>query len=380
MARFLLLTHIYPPAIDGGSKVIAKMGEYLEKQGHQVLVLTSNCLSSDDFVKIKHATVTHPSTIISLPVITIFHQPLKLISKIFPDLKVFSKGPIFELFSFFKFLVSCLQFHSDYILAGPLPTTIVLYANFLKKLTGAKLIINASFHPTDPDFFRKPLINTLKNADYLWTLTDFETNYFHHNFKIPFSKMINLGNGVDQSLLRTLPSQNNQTKNLLFIGSFAAHKGLNTLLDAFYQLPSNTTLTLAGQPTLYFPQIEKRLSSPRIKIVKNFPSSQLSSLIDSCTILISPSTQESFGLVLPEAWARKKPVIAANIPASLELITKSNGGLTFKTNDSFDLVKKIKILLKSPSLSQKYGLQGFDYVQSQATWDKISKKLWTKIS
>jgi glycosyltransferase involved in cell wall biosynthesis len=97
-------------------------------------------------------------------------------------------------------------------------------------------------------------------------------------------------------------------------------------------------------------------------------------------VLISPSTQESFGLVLLEAWARSKPVIAADIPASSELINKTNGGLIFKTNDSDDLTKKINILLKDSRLQKQLGRNGFKYVQSHATWDRIGQALWSKIS
>jgi len=383
MAKFLLITHIFPPAVDGGSKVISKMGDYLQAQGHQVLVLTTNCSSTDDFVKTKYYPISHPRQIISLPVITIFHRPLKLLGKIFPNFKTFSKGPIFSPVSSISFLVSCLKFRPDFILAGPLPTTMVLYGRFIKFVTrNCQLIINASFHPSDPDFQTPILLSTLKSADYLWTLTEAETNYFNQHLGIPKSRLILLGNGIDQSFLKKSPLS---LFNLLFIGSFAAHKDIPTLIKAFSKLPSSFTLTLAGQKTLYFPQIQKQINSlppsikKRIKMIFNFKDNYLSTLLDNCSILISPSTQESFGLVLIEAMARGRVVVAADIPASVELIKKSRGGLLFKTGDATDLKNKILKLSSSKKLMNTLSENGFNYVKSNFTWDRISYQLCQKL-
>ncbi|MBP9818211.1 glycosyltransferase family 4 protein [Candidatus Shapirobacteria bacterium] len=379
--KVLLLTHIYPPAIDGGSQVIYKFGKYLKSQGHQIKVITSNCHSTDDFTH-RHTVISKKDTdIFRLPAITFLHRPLKFIYKfLFLNHKsyflslicVCSKGPIFSPFAFIGALISVLKFHPDLIVAGPLPTTIVLYARFLKKISGAKLLINASFHSTDKDFHQHILIKSLQSTNFLWTLTNFETDYFHKNFHIPYSKMINVGNGIDQKLLTNTPRQLPGC-NLLFIGSFASHKGIGTLIKAFQKLPSNYHLTIAGKPTLHpidFPQ--------NITVIKNFKSSHLSKLLDNNDILISPSTQESFGLVLLEAMARGIPVVATNIPASTEIVTKSGAGLLFKQDNSFDLSKKIKKLTTNQKLYKKCSQSGLLYAQSH-TWDKIGEALCQKI-
>lgn len=380
MAKFLLITHIYPPAIDGGSKVIAKMGEYLEKHGHQILVITSNCTSTDDFVSNYDQVKFNQDTtnIIRLPVITLFHRPFKLLGKVFPNFKTLSKGPIFSHLP----LKKIIEYKPDYILAGPLPTTIIIYARFLSLLTKAKLIINASFHPTDKDFQSPILLSILKKSDYLWTLTDYETQYFHHNLNISKNKLLNLGNGVDQSFL--FPQENlkiNKTRYLLYIGSFAAHKNIENLIKAFSLLPNNYFLTLAGQKTLYFPKIKQLIDSlpkdifQRINIVYSFPNSKLKQLIDHTNILISPSLQESFGLVLIESMARSKPVIAADIYSSKEIITKSQGGLIFSSQNSLDLKNKIIDLSNNQKLYEKLSHNAFNYVKRHYTWNKIGEQL-----
>jgi len=371
MARILLVTHIYPPAIDGGSRVIASIEHQFNLNGHQTLVLTSNASSTDDFThryqKINNA---------GLPIYTIFHRPLKLLSKFVPTLKVFSKGPLFKLIPFTRFLFKCLKFRPEYIVAGPLPTTIVLYALLLKKITGSKLIINASFHSSDPEFHQPLLIHALQSADFVWTLTKFETDYFHQIFGIPYTKLINIGNGIDSRFIS--PKYQPPTSfNLLFVGSFAAHKGIETLIVAFTLLPNQYTLTLAGNKTLYTPTILKKIkllpseSQARIKVIFSFPQKSLSTLIDNCRLLISASNQESFGLVLLEAMARGRNFIAADIPASIEMAASSHAGRIFKQNDPTDLADKI-ISFQPNDLSLHFA--------KNHTWDKIYKKLWEKVS
>ncbi|MDD2225416.1 MAG: hypothetical protein PHP97_04650, partial [Candidatus Shapirobacteria bacterium] len=279
--KILLISHIFPPAVDGGSKVIYKLGQYFESQNNQTLYLSSNCSSTDDFIKSKYkkiSTIHNLTSTIYLPVYHHLRRPLKFLNLFLNQnlLKIFQKGPIFKSIPFLKAIYQILKFKPDLIIAGPLPTTIVLYASFLKKITNSKLLINASFHPTDNDFQQKTLINALKKADYLWTLTQSETDYFTKKFNIDPQKIILAGNGVDENFLTTQKSTTYDLRpNILFIGSLSTHKRVDLLIKSFstiYNLQSNLSLTIAGQKTLFYPQIEKLINSldPKIKSKINF--------------------------------------------------------------------------------------------------------------
>jgi len=388
--KILLISHIFPPAIDGGSKVIYKLGQYFKSQNHQTLYLSSNCSSTDDFVKKSPALSREGfrKGFIKLPVYHHLRRPLKFLNLFLNQnlLKIFQKGPIFKIIPFLKATYQILKFKPDLIIAGPLPTTIVLYASFFKKITNSKLLINASFHPTDNDFQQKTLINALKKADYLWTLTQSETDYFTKKFNIDPQKIILAGNGVDFDFLSKTPKLNKN--NILFVGSFSAHKRVDLLIKSFttiYDLRPNISLTIAGQKTLFYPQIEKLINSldPKIKskinFIFNFGQKDLAKIIDSCSVLVLPSIQESFGLVVIEAWARQKPIICANIPALKELVEKSNGGLLFQVDDQNDLTQKIKFILDNPKKAEYLGKSGYNYVKNNYTWNKVGNKICQKI-
>lgn len=369
--RILILSHVLPPAIDGGSSHLHSIGLWLKKQGHQLIFLSSNCSSTDDFVTPKSKNSS--SSTYRLPVYKNLYRPLKLANV------VLAKGPIFKFIPLLKALKKIIKFKPQLILAGPLPTTITLYAQFLKKLAKSKLIICPCFHPSDPLFSNPVLISNLKSAHLIWTLTSFEKKYLSKLFKIKKQKIFVAGSGINPSLLKNSPAIFPQKPTILYIGSFSAHKNLNTLINS---TPKNHHLILAGQKTLYWPKIKQQIKSlptdtqKCIKTIFNFPKSDLAKIIDSCTCLVLPSSQESFGKVLLEAWARKKPVIVKNTPAPVELVSHSRGGLIFKNNPKTQILK----LIKNPKLCRRLGQNGYDFVKKYYTWDKIGIKVWQNIS
>ena len=56
-------------------------------------------------------------------------------------------------------------------------------------------------------------------------------------------------------------------------------------------------------------------------------------LLAAATWWSQPSRVESFGLVLMEAWANEKPVIAADIDVSRHLVCESGGGVVVPFGD-----------------------------------------------
>lgn len=346
----LCLSHIFPPAVDGGSQIIFNLGQQLEKRGYLVDYFSGKGQSTDDYL-------------------TPISQFLKHISLIGPILKI---GPIFSPLTLYKLARQKPQI----ILAGPLPTTIALYAYFLKIITDAKLVLVPCYHPTDTTFNNPIFAHILQKSNLVLTLTNYEKNL------LQTSNCQVLPPGINANLiLKTKPSFP-KTKNILFLGNFAAHKQIILLLQAFAKLKINCTLTIAGKKTLYYPEILKYLHTlpksiqTKINIIDSgYNPDQLIHLLNSCTLMCLPSSQESFGIVFAEAWARGKPVVGSDIPAVSELFKQTKGGLTFKNLNTNSLCQTLEKLLLDPQLCQKLGENGHSYVRQHLTWDKIGNQL-----
>jgi glycosyltransferase involved in cell wall biosynthesis len=87
---------------------------------------------------------------------------------------------------------------------------------------------------------------------------------------------------------------------------------------------------------------------------------------------------ESLGLVLVEAWANSKPVIAANIDVSRELITSSGGGAIVPFGDAPQLADEIEKMLSDPELRRKMGAGGrkkaLDY-EGDTPWQRTAEEM-----
>jgi glycosyltransferase involved in cell wall biosynthesis len=86
---------------------------------------------------------------------------------------------------------------------------------------------------------------------------------------------------------------------------------------------------------------------------------------------------ESLGLVLIEAWANHKPVIAADIAVSRELVTSSNGGVLVPFGNAEQLAAAIDKMLSDPGLRQSMGAGGYQKAieyQGDVPWQRTAEE------
>ena len=98
--------------------------------------------------------------------------------------------------------------------------------------------------------------------------------------------------------------------------------------------------------------------------------------LDACNVLCVPSAQESFGGVYVEAWALGKPVIAADTPATTELIDHGQNGLIV-SQDPRSVAESITLLLDDAALARTLGRHGRDKVDEQFRWPLVAKRVST---
>ncbi|WP_187260626.1 glycosyltransferase family 4 protein [Pontibacter beigongshangensis] len=75
-------------------------------------------------------------------------------------------------------------------------------------------------------------------------------------------------------------------------------------------------------------------------------------------VVLLPSSNESFGLVLPEAMRAGVAVIGADAGGIKEIIDHEQTGLLFRVGDSGDLAEKIETIYLDPGLRQKLAQKG----------------------
>ena len=146
---------------------------------------------------------------------------------------------------------------------------------------------------------------------------------------------------------------------VLHLGMKAYEKGSITLIEAMKQLwnsGSEASLVMAGPSLSAFDEYVAQNASnlPRFINLPPFADEQKRDLLAAADVVVQPSRVESLGLVLLEAWANAKPVIAADIAVSRELVTSCDGGVLVPFGDATALAQQIARLLND-GVARQYG-------------------------
>lgn len=166
-----------------------------------------------------------------------------------------------------------------------------------------------------------------------------------------------------------------------FVGRQDSTKGVPTLIEAMHtvwrEFP-DTVLLLAGQSAHRDSSVTTLLAAlsdaDRAKVVQidDFKDDEGPSIMDACDLLALPSAEESFGLVMIEAWICGKPVIGADIASTRCIIDSGIDGWTAKPYHVESLAERILDLLANPARRATFGDRGRAKVLSRYTWDRVT--------
>ena len=166
-------------------------------------------------------------------------------------------------------------------------------------------------------------------------------------------------------------------KLLLFVGRMVEEKGLNELSEAALLLRKQGYrfhLAFAGDGP-YRKVMEKRL--PQDHYFGFIQGEELSELYASSDLFVFPSTTETFGNVVLEAFASGLPVVGAAQGGSLDLVKPGANGLLAKPLDAKDLAGKVKHLLDRPKTLSRLG-RGALRSAARFDWKKINGDLLSR--
>lgn len=189
-------------------------------------------------------------------------------------------------------------------------------------------------------------------------------------------KAVLIPNGVDVGNY----TPNYSDKGYIFsAGRIVKSKGLQYLIKAYSMLDSELQdrfeLVIGG----FGPEkenLEKLASAYGIKDRVVFIS-WLSNLdfirkISDCIVYALPSLYETFGIVIIEAMALGKPVIASNIPGPNGIITHGEDGFLFETGDVSKLKEYLEMLLENSELRREIGKNARKTVEEKYTFAKVA--------
>jgi glycosyltransferase involved in cell wall biosynthesis len=164
---------------------------------------------------------------------------------------------------------------------------------------------------------------------------------------------------------------------VLFLGQKRPYKGIAELVAAaelVWRRHPDAAFVFAGPPTPFSRALFAKTRDRRIVELGNVDLAEKTALIERCDVMCLPSTQESFGLVIVEAWAKRKPVVACDIPALRSVVDDGvNGVLCQQTPAS--IAAALDSLLASAEKREAMGRAGLAKQQERYTWERLAAAL-----
>lgn len=237
-----------------------------------------------------------------------------------------------------------------------------------------------------PILLRQAKIITCASLDYI---KHSQIAYFYKTHQEKFRQTLF---GVDLKNFRPVDHNREMTeeikeKTILFVGGLdRAHyfKGLENLLKAVATIKEKLTFRVKlniigdGEMKSYYQDLALKLNiKSLVNLTGSIDNNQLIAYYNNCDVMVLPSINqgEAFGLVLLEAMACAKPVVASNLPGVRSVFKNGKHGLLVEPNNVEDLVDKLKIILDDASLARKMGQAGREFVLRKYTWDEVGRRL-----
>ena len=177
-----------------------------------------------------------------------------------------------------------------------------------------------------------------------------------------------VGEGVDVRTELDIPAD---APLVGVVGRLTEQKGHAYLLEAFVtvvqELPS-ARLLVVGDGELR-PALERQAAHLGLRGGVTFTGHRedVPRIMMALDVLVMPSLWEGFGLVLLEAMAASKPVIASQVSAIPEIVVEGETGLLVPPKDPENLSRALLALLRDPAWAREMGRRGCQRLEQQFT-------------
>ena len=170
------------------------------------------------------------------------------------------------------------------------------------------------------------------------------------------------------------------------IGRIAATKGIDTLLAAAPEILRacpEAQFLVAGRRTGWSGLDELVAAAPpevadRVVVRRDFDDDERGDLFAAADVVAFPSREESFGLVVLEAWASGRPVVAAAGPAVSSVVRDGVDGRLVAVDDPAALAAAVGGYLARPEDAASAGRAGAERTLAEFSWDVVIDR-WTDL-
>lgn len=237
-------------------------------------------------------------------------------------------------------------------------------------------------HPGDDYPFRSTALRMqIEATDGLIVLSDHVADAVQDHYQYPKERIYKIPHGrfdfaKDKIEPRSFPD--GRPFHLLFLGRFAAYKGLPLLLDAFDRLRTSSTsfkLTIAGSGDLG-PLAARIDQTPDIDLIHEWLSDEtIANCLQAADAVVLPYQEASQSGIAATAFAAGLPVIATPVGGLTEQIEDHYTGLIATAVTASALAETILELSTSKTLYENLSRGALHHAKTALNWTHIGATL-----
>ena len=183
--------------------------------------------------------------------------------------------------------------------------------------------------------------------------------------------------GVNVSRFQPVAKPAEGRFDILYVGAMSLQKGIQYLVQAYQKIKhSKKSLTFVGTPS---PELMALLQARNlwpadIKVLGHMPQTELKNSMSRSHVLVLPSIQDGFGMVMAQAMACGCPVIASINTGGEDLFTDGDEGFIVPIRDVDALADRLQQLADNPQQRSVMGQRSLARVQSFGGWSQYGEK------
>jgi glycosyltransferase involved in cell wall biosynthesis len=195
------------------------------------------------------------------------------------------------------------------------------------------------------------------------------------------SRIVVVPNGIsldERESCDSVPTEPHQT---IFIGRLVFYKNLEVVFHALtrvIRVVPDAKLAVVGDGPMRgaWQRMVNDLGLERhVQFYGTTSEQKKKYLLENSAFLVLPSMVEGFGIVVLEAFARRRPVLASGIGALRELVSDGVDGYLADPALETDWANRMIMLFEDPERARRMGMMGWNKVVNNFTMDRVATQM-----
>ena len=163
----------------------------------------------------------------------------------------------------------------------------------------------------------------------------------------------------------------------LFVGRLSPEKGVDRLFQAWAMIQDNGRILWIvgdGPERGRLEAMSRTMALKNVRFTGFLEHSEMARIWANAAFSVVPSIwKEPFGMVVLEAWSKRRPVVAHSLGALPEIISHGEDGLLVSADHPSEMADAMRAILFNPAMGEGMGKRGKERLDKD-----FSKSVWSQ--